>query len=150
MKMISEGLAKQNRLQGEYDQLAQDLQTRLDDKALKAGEIIDSFKEFKAEIMGKAENSRTGLSISKRKIEEFDVAEQKKDEDLEKIRLRNISLRQQLRKLERTLKIREQLAEGLHMIDFEQLKIENQVQYSHVQQRFSCITRYYDVFVDSQ
>lgn len=42
--------------------------------ALKAGEIIESFKEFKAEILGKAENSRTGLSISKRKIEEFDVA----------------------------------------------------------------------------
>ena len=46
-----------------------------------------------------------------RLISQFDLAEQKKDDDLEKIRLRNISLRQQLRKLERTLRAREQLAE---------------------------------------
>ena len=31
-----------------------------------------------------------------------------------------------LRKLESSLRAKEQLAEGLHLIDFEQLKIENQ------------------------
>ena len=36
------------------------LQTRLDDKEFKAGEIKESFRHFKKEIMSKAENSRTG------------------------------------------------------------------------------------------
>jgi Domain of unknown function (DUF4201) len=42
------------------------------------------------------------------------------------VRLRNINLRMVLRKLESRLRAKEQLAEGLHLIDFEQLKIENQ------------------------
>jgi histone deacetylase 6 len=54
---------------------------------------------------------------------------------LERVRLRNISLRTQLRKVERTLKAKEQLAEGLHMIDFEQLKIENQTLNEKIEER---------------
>jgi histone deacetylase 6 len=135
MKLIASGRAKKERQSAEYEQLAQDLQTRLDDKELKATEIQDSFKVFKEEILGKAENSRTGMPISKRLIAQFESQEQKKDEDLEKVRLRNISLRQQLKKLERTLKAREQLAEGLHMIDFEQLKIENQTLNEKIDER---------------
>jgi predicted nucleic acid-binding Zn-ribbon protein len=40
-----------------------------------------------------------------------------------------------LRKLERTYRAREQLAEGLHMIDFEQLKIENQTLHEKIEER---------------
>jgi len=107
----------------------------LDDKELKATEIAEAFKDFKTETMAKAENSRTGLPISQRLIVQFDVQEKKKEDDLEKVRLRNISLRQTLKKLERTLKAKEQLAEGLHMIDFEQLKIENQTLNEKIEER---------------
>jgi hypothetical protein len=51
------------------------------------------------------------------------------------VRLRNISLRTALRKLERTFRAREQLADGLHMIDFEQLKIENQTLLEKIEER---------------
>ena len=44
-------------------------------------------------------------------------------------------MRQNIRKLERQLKSREQLAEGLHMIDFEQLKIENQTFNEKIEER---------------
>lgn len=83
----------------------------------------------------KAENSRTGHNISKKQIKQFEAAEQKREEDLEKVRLRNISLRTTYRKMERTLRAREQLAEGLHMIDFEQLKIENQTLNEKIEER---------------
>lgn len=83
----------------------------------------------------KAENSRTGHTISKKQIKQFETAEQKREEELEKVRLRNISLRTTFRKLERTLRAREQLAEGLHMIDFEQLKIENQTLNEKIEER---------------
>ena len=51
------------------------------------------------------------------------------------VRLRNISLKTTLRKLEKLLRSREQLAEGLHMIDFEQLKIENQTLNEKIEER---------------
>lgn len=78
------------------------------------------------EILSKAENSRTGHAIPKHVIQQIENSEAKHEEDLEKIRLRHISLKTLQKKLEKTLRAREQLAEGLHMIDFEQLKIENQ------------------------
>lgn len=85
--------------------------------------------------MGKAENSRTGHGISAKQVQHFEASEQKHEEDLERVRLRNISLRTTFRKLERTLRAREQLAEGLHMIDFEQLKIENQTLNEKIEER---------------
>ena len=87
------------------------------------------------EILTKAENSRTGKGVSHRLVKQFELAESKKDEDLEKVRLRNISLKTTLRKLEKMLRAREQLAEGLHMIDFEQLKIENQTWNEKIEER---------------
>lgn len=85
--------------------------------------------------MSKAENSRTGQAITAKQIAHFETSEQKHEEDLERVRLRNISLRTTYRKLERTLRAREQLAEGLHMIDFEQLKIENQTLNEKIEER---------------
>jgi len=60
---------------------------------------------------------------------------------LEKVRLRNISLRTTLKKLERTHRAREQLADGLHMIDFEQLKIENQTLHEKIEERNEELTK---------
>ena len=51
------------------------------------------------------------------------------------MRLRNINLRMILRKLESQLRSKEQLAEGLHLIDFEQLKIENQTLNEKIEER---------------
>eukprot|EP00597_Dinobryon_sp_UTEXLB2267_P016579 CAMPEP_0201094456 /NCGR_PEP_ID=MMETSP0812-20130820/2745_1 /ASSEMBLY_ACC=CAM_ASM_000668 /TAXON_ID=98059 /ORGANISM="Dinobryon sp., Strain UTEXLB2267" /LENGTH=845 /DNA_ID=CAMNT_0047347027 /DNA_START=12 /DNA_END=2549 /DNA_ORIENTATION=+ len=125
-------LAKQNK---EFDQLALDLQTRLDDKEFKANGIGTSFMQFKKEILLKCENSRTGHKIPKAQISQIEQAEARREEDLEKIRLKNISLRTTYRKLEKALRSREQLAEGLHMIDFEQLKIENQTLIEKIEER---------------
>jgi hypothetical protein len=59
-------------------------------------------------------------------VEAFRAAEKERDDEASRVRLRNVNLRLMLKKLEAGLKAKEQLAEGLHMIDFEQLKIENQ------------------------
>jgi hypothetical protein len=47
LDLIATGRGKLTKQQAEFDQLAMDLQTRLDDKEFKAGEIGDSFKDFK-------------------------------------------------------------------------------------------------------
>lgn len=118
-----------------FDAIAMDLQARLDEKEAKASEIQDAFVEFKREIAKAAENSRTGKPIPRRIIKQFEATEAAKDAELEKVRLKNIHLRTQLRKLETRLKEKEQLADGLHLIDFEQLKIENQTLNEKIEER---------------
>ncbi len=97
--------------------------------------LLLSFEKNNSEILSKAVNSRTGKSLSKRLISQFEMIEQKREEDLERVRLKHISLRTTLRKLERNLRAKEHLAEGLHMIDFEQLKIENQTLNEKIEER---------------
>merc|ERR1711998_153496 len=87
------------------------------------------------EIAKAAENSRTGKPIPKRIIGQFEATEAAKDQEVERSRLKNINLRTQLRKLEHQLRAKEQLAEGLHLIDFEQLKIENQTLNEKIEER---------------
>lgn len=87
------------------------------------------------EILSKAENSRTGHHIPKGQIDAIESAEGKREEELEKVRLRNIGLRNLQKKLDNTLRAREKLADDLHYIDFEQLKIENQTLNEKIEER---------------
>ena len=98
------------------------MKRRLDDKEGKAREIKEAFLRFKREIFVGAENSRTGKPIPSKLIKAFEETETEKDAEMEKMRLGNISRRNHLRKLEQTLRQKEKLADGLHLIDFEQLK----------------------------
>lgn len=126
---------KINRQSEDYDRLSHDLQTRLDDREFKATEIAESFAAFKREILGKSENTRTHQSLSNKVVKQFEKAQEKREEELERVRLRYISMRTQLQRAEKALRAREQLAEGLHMIDFEQLKVENQTLYEKIEER---------------
>lgn len=121
--------------QAQYDKVALELQARLDDKEAKVSEVQDAFLEFKREVARSAENLRTGKPIPARVISQFEAAELKKDQEVEKVRLKHINLRTHLRKLEQQLHAKEQLAEGLHLIDFEQLKIENQTLNEKIEER---------------
>jgi len=126
---------KMRRQMKESDNLVSNLQAKLDDREFKANQITKSFLDFKHEIIVEAENSRTGNKIPEKIIEEFEELERKKAEEMEKTRLKNITLRITHKKLEQKLKLKEQLAEGLHLIDFEQLKIENQTLSEKVEER---------------
>ena len=51
------------------------------------------------------------------------------------MRLKFIALGHTLRRLEVRIRSKEQLAEGLHLIDFEQLKMENQALNEKIEER---------------
>jgi len=123
------------RLQAQFDRTAMEMKRRLDDKETKAREIKEAFIDFKREILKAAENSRTGKPIPGKLIKGFEEQEHGKDEEVEKLRLANINRRNVLRKLEGTLRQKEKLADGLHLIDFEQLKIENQTLNEKIEER---------------
>ncbi len=63
------------------------------------------------------------------------VADAAKEEELQRVRLKSIHLANQLKRIEATIRQKDELAEGLHFIDFEQLKIENQSLNEKIEER---------------
>lgn len=79
--------------------------------------------------------SRTGKKINKKVLDEWENSETVHDQEVNQYRLQNIALRNRLATKEKVLKKMEQLADGLHLIDFEQLKIENQTLNEKIEER---------------
>ena len=111
------------------------LTAKLDLADVKASELSDSFKSFKREIAKEARFSRTGKPIKLKRILAFESAEEAADRDVARVRLRHINLLNELHTLEQSIRAKEKLAEGLHLIDFEQLKIENQTLNEKIEER---------------
>lgn len=63
--------------------------------------------------------SRTGRKIPDKVLNEWEEMEALKDQEVHQYRLQNIALRNRLANKEKILKKKEQLADGLHLIDFE-------------------------------
>ncbi|CAD7964155.1 unnamed protein product [Amoebophrya sp. A25] len=106
--------------------IGEELRAQLEDKRAKGIECRDSFRDFKRQVAKNAEYSRTGKGIPGRIITEIEKFEGEKEAEVEEVRGSNISLKNRLAKLELMLRKKDELAENLHVIDFEQLKIENQ------------------------
>ena len=121
--------------QDRYNKMASELQAKLNEKQAKCHEIEQQFKELKRSVAQNAVMSRTGKKINKKILEEWDETESMKDQEVHQYRLQNIALRNRLANKEKILKKREQLADGLHLIDFEQLKIENQTLNEKIEER---------------
>merc|ERR1712039_1013780 len=95
----------------------------------------DSFQEFKRQVAQHAEYARTGEKIRQKIIQEIEEFELDKDAEVEEVRGQNISLKNKLAKLEQLLRKKDELADNLHVIDFEQLKIENQTLNEKIEDR---------------
>jgi len=123
--------AKRERAEEQIDRLTY----KLDAADAKATELSDSFKAFKREVAKEARFSRTGKPIKLKRILAFEAAEAEADREVARVRLRHINLLTELRALEESVRTKERLAEGLHLIDFEQLKIENQTLNEKIEER---------------
>jgi len=111
------------------------LKGQLETKRQKAIECRDSFQEFKRQVAKHAEYARTGRKIPDKIIQEVEEFELDKDAEVEEVRGSNISLKNRLAKLEQLLRKKDELAANLHVIDFEQLKIENQTLNEKIEER---------------
>nr|XP_006128334.1 coiled-coil domain-containing protein 96 [Pelodiscus sinensis] len=76
-----------------------------------------------------------GKEAAMKEVEQIQAKEQRKEKEMSEVRLENIKLQHKVEKLEASLKAQEELAEGLHLIDFEQLKIENQTYNEKIEER---------------
>ena len=115
--------------------MAAELQNKLNDKQQKCTEIDQQFKELKRSVAMNAIYSRTGKKLPPKMIKEWEEAEEAKDQEVHQYRLQNIALRNRLKNQEKLLKKKEMLADGLHIIDYEQLKIENQTLNEKIEER---------------
>ncbi|GAQ86459.1 hypothetical protein KFL_002900120 [Klebsormidium nitens] len=107
---------------GAIERAKDELQARQDS----AAQIRSNYLQLEMEVAREAENSRTGRGIPTKHLRQLDATGRAKDEEVEAVRLKSIILKNTLTGLERALKRKEELADGLHQVDFEQLKIENQ------------------------
>ncbi|KAJ3015005.1 Coiled-coil domain-containing protein 96 [Thoreauomyces humboldtii] len=108
---------------------------RLSQKRAEAGGKGGEFRAYKREIAGAAENSRSGKPVPPKIVDALEAAEERKDAEVVDVRLGYIKLRNRLRRCEGLLRQKEELADGLHLIDFEQLKIENSTYTSKIEAR---------------
>merc|ERR1712187_920498 len=115
--------------------MSEELKNQLETKRQKAIECRDSFQEFKRQVAQHAEYARTGEKIRPKIIQEIEGFELDKDAEVEEVRGQNISLKNKLAKLEQALRKKDELADNLHVIDFEQLKIENQTLNEKIEER---------------
>ena len=90
----------------------------------RAQTINQAFKTFKREIAAGSVNQQTGKQLKPKRTLALESAEAAKDKEVEGIRLTNIHHVNKLSKLISQVRKKEELADGLHMIDFEQLKVD--------------------------
>jgi Domain of unknown function (DUF4201) len=126
---------KMQELQETYNNWAKVYEENIIEKQQRCKEIQDYFREFKREVAKGAEFARTGKPIPKKTIEDWEADEEVRDKMLQEVRIQNITLKNRLKKLEEQSKEKEKLAEGLHLIDYEQLKIENQTLNEKIEER---------------
>lgn len=86
---------------------------------------VQEFMEYRKEKSRGAVYSRTGRKLSSQEVDNYQTVESAKEQEVIQARVENFKLLNKIQKLEALLKEKDQLAEGLHMIDFEQLKINN-------------------------
>ncbi|XP_068930149.1 cilia- and flagella-associated protein 184 [Petaurus breviceps papuanus] len=119
--------------QRELEQLRQHCQEKL-------GQVEKEWKAFQAlkkQVMLQAMGScmAGGKQVAQREVEQIQANEDRKEKEMSTVRLENVQLKQCLTNLEARMKAQEAMTEGLHLIDFEQLKIENQTFNEKVEER---------------
>ncbi|CEM07866.1 unnamed protein product [Vitrella brassicaformis CCMP3155] len=126
---------KLRQIQVRAARMSEELKNKLEEKRQKAIECRDAFREFKRQVAKNAEYSRTGKPIPPKVLQVLEDFEKEKDDEVEEVRGANISLKNRLSRLEQQLRKKDELAENLHIIDFEQLKIENQTLNEKIEER---------------
>ncbi|XP_055291008.1 coiled-coil domain-containing protein 96 [Moschus berezovskii] len=114
------------------------LQLQCQEKASRVDKEWRRFQALKKQVVMQAMGScwmRGGRQVALREVEQIQALEDKKEREMSAVRLENVQLKQSLVHLETRMRTQEDLTEGLLLIDFEQLKIENQTFNEKVEER---------------
>uniref|UniRef100_A0A7S1TXK9 Cilia- and flagella-associated protein 263 n=1 Tax=Phaeomonas parva TaxID=124430 RepID=A0A7S1TXK9_9STRA len=102
---------------------------------LRIAELKKDAYEFKRDIVVGAENARTGKTMAEKVVRYMEDRLRARDAQIEKLRLKNTTLRNQIAKAEAQLRQKEEMGDVLHYIDFHQLQIENKQYLQRIEER---------------
>ncbi|XP_012579507.1 PREDICTED: coiled-coil domain-containing protein 96 [Condylura cristata] len=121
-----------------YHQELDQLKQQCEEKLTRVDKAWQKFQALKKQVMMQVMGSyrmRGGRQAALREVEQVQQLEDKKEEEMRAVRLENMQLKQSLVHFETRMRAQEDMAEGLLLIDFEQLKIENQTFNEKVEER---------------
>jgi len=116
-----------NDLNTHKTKLDQDLkryQASIDEQENRKQDVYEILMKYKEELLENAE-TRKGTKIPKQDVQNWLNREKKLEDDIRKLRIQSFTKSLEMNRLKKELKKMEDYFEGLHIIDFEQLKIEN-------------------------
>lgn len=113
-------------LRSSGDKDVDDIRTLMEEVDLRIAETKKDTYEFKRDIIIGGEDPRTGKTNAEKVIRFLEDKVHGKEVLVEKLALKNTTYRTAIQKLEAQLAHKEEMGEVLHLVDFDQLKIENQ------------------------
>ena len=111
------------------------LRAVLEETEIRIGESKRDAYEFKRDVVVGAGSTRTGNVMAERVTRYFGDKLEQIDTVLEKLRLKNSTLKNQIHKIEHQLSQKEESGDVLHYIDFHQLQIENKQYVAKIHER---------------
>lgn len=117
------------------EKLIDSLRAVLEETDLRISDLKKEAYEFKRDIVVGAENFRTGKTMAEKVVKYMEEKLKQKDGVIEKLRLKNVTLKGLIQKIETQLKQKEEMGDVLHYIDFHQLQIENKQYISKIEER---------------
>ena len=111
------------------------LRAVLEETEIRISELKRDAYEFKRDVVIGAENARTGKIMAERVTRYFENKLKQIDGVIEKLRLKNSTLKSQIAKVETQLAQKEEVGDVLHYIDFHQLQIENKQYVAKIEER---------------
>ncbi|KAL7749252.1 hypothetical protein RI367_005404 [Sorochytrium milnesiophthora] len=120
---------------GEWGKVIDNLKAEMEEIDIRLAEVKKEMYEFKRDIVQAAMNERTGKVMTEKVLRYFEDKLRARDSTIEKIRLKNSTLKTHKNKLLLQLRQKEEMGEVLHAIDFDQLKIENHQYLAKIEER---------------
>jgi hypothetical protein len=117
------------------EKLIDTLRSVIEETAIRLTDLKKDAYEFKRDIVVGAENFRTGKTMAEKVVRYMEEKLRQKDAMVEKLKLKNQTLKIQLGKVDAQLRQKEEMGDVLHYIDFHQLQIENKQYVAKIEER---------------
>lgn len=111
------------------------LRAVLEETAVRIVELKKDAYEFKRDIVVGGENMRTGKTMAEKLTRYMEDKLRQRDTLVEKLRLKNATMKAQLHKVDTQLRQKDEMGDVLHYIDFHQLQIENKQFIASIEER---------------
>jgi hypothetical protein len=117
------------------EKMVDTLRAVLEETEIRIGNLKRDAYEFKRDVVVGAENPQTGKLQSETVVKFFEDKWKRKDVMIDKLRLKNRTLKAAITKAEMQLTQTEEVGDVLHYIDFHQLQIENKQFVAKIEER---------------